>query len=447
MSEDTSDLESTTIRSRDRDAIIQSLQAGLVPRRGLQHIQVGRAKEVRAVTEDLDRIADGGSAVRFIIGEYGSGKTFFLNLMRSIALEKRLVTAHADLTPDRRFRSTSGHGRALYQQLARNLSTRATPDGGALRSIVERFIAEANREATSQDVPTEEVIRDRLDELSELVAGYAFTDIVTLYWEGYQENDDEQQHAALRWLRGEYDTKTEARKVLDERVPIIDDSNWYEMTKLLARFVDLAGYEGLLINIDEMVNLYKLSHTGARKSNYEKLLSIVNDGMQGQTVGLGFLFAGTPDFLTDTKRGLYSYDALKTRLAESTFASDELVDMSGPVIRLSSLTQEDMFVLLQKLRHIHAGGDPENYVIPDEALEAFMQHCNEQIGAAYFQTPRNTIKEFLSFLAILEQNPEVSWEGLIGEIEVESEGIDTSQTEESESAGDDEGDDLAGFKL
>jgi len=447
MSEDTSDLEATTIRLRDRDAIIQSLQAGLVPRRGLQHIQVGRAKEVKAVTEDLDRIADGGSAVRFVIGEYGSGKTFFLNLMRSIALEKRLVTAHADLTPDRRFRSTSGHGRALYQQLARNLSTRATPDGGALRSIVERFIAEANREASSQDVPTEEVIRDRLDELSELVAGYAFTDIVTLYWKGYQENDDELQHAALRWLRGEYDTKTEARNVLDERVPIIDDSNWYEMTKLLARFVDLAGYEGLLINLDEMVNLYKLSHTGARKSNYEKLLSIVNDGLQGQTVGLGFLFAGTPDFLTDTKRGLYSYDALKTRLAETTFASDGLVDMSGPVIRLSSLTQEDMFVLLQKLRHIHAGGDPENYLIPDEALEAFMQHCNEQIGAAYFQTPRNTIKEFLSFLAILEQNPEVSWEGLIGEIEVESEAIDTSQTEESESAGDDEGDDLAGFKL
>lgn len=447
MSNDTSDLDATTIRQRDRDAIVQSLQAGLVPRRGLQHIQVGRAKEVKAVTEDLDRIADGGSAVRFIIGEYGSGKTFFLNLMRSIALEKRLVTAHADLTPDRRFRSTSGHGRALYQQLARNLSTRATPDGGALQSIVERFIAEANREATGQDIPTEEVIRDRLDELSELVAGYAFADIVALYWEGYQENDDELQHAALRWLRGEYETKTEARKVLDRRVPIIDDSNWYEMTKLLARFVDLAGYEGLLINLDEMVNLYKLSHTGARKSNYEKLLSIVNDGLQGQTVGLGFLFAGTPDFLTDTKRGLYSYDALKTRLAESTFASDELVDMSGPVIRLSSLTQEDMFVLLQKLRHIHAGGDPENYVVPDEAVEAFMRHCNEQIGAAYFQTPRNTIKEFLSFLAILEQNPEVSWEELIGDIDVEAEGIEPSQTEESESAEDVEGDDLAGFNL
>jgi len=215
--------------------------------------------------------------------------------MRSIALEKRLVTAHADLTPDRRFRSTSGHGRALYQQLARNLSTRATPDGGALRSIVERFIAEANREATSQDVPTEEVIRDRLDELSELVAGYAFTDIVTLYWEGYQENDDEQQHAALRWLRGEYDTKTEARKVLDERVPIIDDSNWYEMTKLLARFVDLAGYEGLLINIDEMVNLYKLSHTGARKATMRNCYRSSMTGCKAKRSVLAF-FCGNTGF-------------------------------------------------------------------------------------------------------------------------------------------------------
>lgn len=451
MSENNSDttINETTIRPKNREAIVQSLQAGLVPRRGLQHIQVGRAQEVKAVTEDLDRIADGGSAVRFIIGEYGSGKTFFLNLMRTVALEKRLVTAHADLTPDRRFRSSSGHGRALYQQLARNLSTRATPDGGALRSIVERFIAEANREANNRAIPTEEVIRERLDELSELVAGYAFTDIIALYWEAYQNNDDELQHAALRWLRGEYETKTEARRELDKRVPIIDDSNWYEMTKLMARFVNLAGYEGLLINIDEMVNLYKLSHTRARKSNYEKLLSIVNDGLQGQTVGLGYLFAGTPDFLTGSKRGLYSYEALKTRLSESTFASDDLVDMSGPVIRLSNLTQEDMYVLLQNLRHVHAGGDPDKYVVPDEALEVFMQHCNKQIGAAYFQTPRNTIKEFLSFLSILNQNPGVSWEELLDDIEIEPEVGESTQTQriETESAETDEGDDLADFEL
>lgn len=440
-------LEKTTIRPRDRDAIVQSLQAGLVPRRGLQYIQVGRAQEVKAVTEDLDRIADGGSAVRFIIGEYGSGKTFFLNLIRTIGLEKGLVTAHADLTPDRRLRSTSGHGRALYRQLAQNVSTRTTPDGGALRSIVERFIADANQEAGNRGVPTEEVIRERLYELSELAAGYAFTDIVARYWEGYQENNDEVQHTALRWLRGEYDTKTEAKNELGRRIPIIDDSNWYEMLKLLAQFVNLAGYEGLLVNLDEMVNLYKLSHGGARQSNYEKLLSIVNDGLQGQTVGLGFLFAGTPDFLTDSKRGLYSYEALRSRLSESTFASDELIDMSGPVIRLSNLTQEDMYVLLQNLRHVHAGGDPEKYAVPDEALEAFMKHCYEQVGSAYFQTPRNTIKEFLSFLAILEQNPSVSWEDLIGDIDIDRDTGNTTHGTETESTGDDGEDDLANFEL
>ena len=429
-------MEKSAISDAKREAILQSLQAGLVPRRGLHHIQVGRAKEVKAVSDDIDRIANGGSAVRFIIGEYGSGKTFFLNLTRTIALEKGLVTAHADLTPDRRLRSTSGHGRALYQALSRNLSTRASPNGGALRSIVERFIAEADREARNREISTEEVIREYLDDLSELVGGYGFTDVIAAYWTGYREDKDELQHAALRWLRGEYGTKTEARKDLGARVPIIDDSNWYEMTKLMARFVNLAGYEGLLVNLDEMVNLYKLSHTGARESNYETLLSIVNDGIQGQAVGLGYIFAGTPDFLTDTKRGLYSYEALKSRLAESTFASDDIVDLSGPVIRLSSLSQEDMYVLLQKLRHVHAGGDPENYIIPDEALEAFMKHCYEQVGAAYFQTPRNTIKEFVSFLAILNQNPQLTWDELIGEIEVEDETsasleVDESQTTET----------------
>lgn len=438
------------IRSRERDAIIQTLKAGLVPRRGLQHIQVGRVREVKAVTEDLDRIADGGSAVRFIIGDYGSGKTFFLNLIRTIALEKRLVTAHADLTPERRLHSTGGHARSLYNQLIHNLSTRATPDGGALRSIVQRFISTARSEAGRQEVTTDQVIRDRLRDISELVGGYDFADVIAKYWEGHREGDEVLEDAAIRWLRGEYGTKTEARKALGVRT-IIDDSNIYETLKLMARFVRLAGYEGLLVNLDEMVNLYKISHGVARKNNYEKLLSIVNDGLQGEAVGLGFLFAGTPDFLTDPRRGVYSYNALKSRLAENTFATEDLVDMSGPVIRLSSLTQEDMYVLLQNLRHVYAGGDPDEYLVPDEALKAFMQHCYERIGAAYFQTPRNTIKGFLGMLAILEQNPGTSWRDLIGDIQIDPDRDpheDVGEGEEAESKPGGDGDDeLASFEL
>jgi hypothetical protein len=439
--------QTTDIRARDRDAIIQSLRTGLVPRRGLQHIQVGRSKEVKAVTEDLNRIADGGSAVRFIIGDYGSGKTFFLNLMRTIAMEKRLVTAHADLTPERRLQSSQGKARALYNELIHNLSTRASPDGGALRSIVQRFVATARAEATKEDVPTEHVIRQRLREISELVGGYDFAEVIATYWEAHQEGDEVLEDASIRWLRGEFGTKTEARKAVGVRT-IIDDSNIYQALKLLARFVRLAGYEGLLVNLDEMVNLYKISHGTARKTNYEKLLSIVNDGLQGEAVGLGFLFGGTPDFLTDPRRGVYSYEALKSRLSENTFASGDLVDMTGPVTRLSNLTQEDMYVLLQNLRNVYAGGDPDNYLVPDEALQAFMEHCYERVGASYFQTPRNTIKAFLGMLAVLEQNPETSWEDLVGEIEIEpnrepgaaDQGEDDK--EESDSAGDDELTDL-----
>lgn len=440
--------EKTEIRDRERDAIVQSLRAGLVPRRGLQHIQVGRSKEVKAVTEDLDRIADGGSAVRFIIGDYGSGKTFFLNLMRTIAMEKRLVTAHADLTPERRLQSSQGKARALYNELIHNLSTRASPDGGALRSIVQRFVATARAEAAKDDVSTEHIIRERLREISELVGGYDFAEVIATYWEAHQEGDEILEDAAIRWLRGEFGTKTEARKAVGVRT-IIDDSNIYQNLKLLARFVRLAGYEGLLVNLDEMVNLYKISHGTSRKTNYEKLLSIVNDGLQGEAVGLGFLFGGTPDFLTDPRRGVYSYEALKTRLAENTFASGDLVDMTGPVIRLSNLTQEDMYVLLQNLRHVSAGGDPENYLVPDEALQAFMEHCYERVGAAYFQTPRNTIKAFLGMLAVLEQNPGTSWEDLLSDIEIEADrepgtvqlGED-GREEEPDPVGDDELTDL-----
>lgn len=405
------------IRARERDAIVQTLKGGLVPRRGLQYIQVGRAREIKAVAEDLDRIADGGSAVRFIIGDYGSGKTFFLNLARTIAMEKRLVTAHADLTPERRLHSTSGHARSLYTQLIHNLSTRATPDGGALRSIVQRFVSTARSEAAQKEVATDQIIHERLRDISELVGGYAFAEVIGKYWEAHRDGDEILEDAAIRWLRGEYGAKTEARKALDVRT-IIDDSNVYETLKLMARFTRLAGYEGLLVNFDEMVNLYKIPHGVARRNNYEKLLAIVNDGLQGEAVGLGFLFAGTPDFLSDPRRGVYSYDALKSRLAENTFATGDLVDVSGPVIRLSNLTQEDMYVLLQNLRYVWAGGDPASDLVPDEALKAFMEHCYERIGAAYFQTPRNTIKEFLGMLSVLEQNPGTSWQDLVGNIHV-----------------------------
>ena len=408
------------IRPRDRDAVIQSLLAGVVPRVGQQHIQVGRADEVTALVRDIDRIADGGSAIRFAIGDYGAGKSFFLNLVRSIALERKLVTVHADLSPGRRLHATGGQARSLYAELMRNLSTRARPDGGAMPSVVERFITESLNVARSRDVNPEIVIRERLTELQELTGGYDFAEVIAAYWRAHDTGNEQMNADVVRWLRGEFATRTDARAALGVRT-IIDDGGFYDHLKLFARFVRLGGFSGLLVCLDEMVNLYKLSNTQARNSNYEQVLRILNDCLQGSAAGLGFVLGGTPDMLLDTRRGLYSYSALQSRLAENPFATAGLVDYSGPVLRLANLSQEDMFVLLQKLRHVFAGGDPNAHLVPDEALTAFMNRCASRVGDAYFRTPRTTIKEFVSLLTVLEQNPGVNWSDLIDRVEIATE--------------------------
>lgn len=405
------------IRPRERDAIIQSLRAGVVPRTGQQHIQVGRVEEVKALLTDLERIGDGGSGIRFVIGEFGSGKTFFLYLIRSIALEKKLVTLHADLNPDRRLHATGGQARALYQELVRNLSTRSKPDGGALASVVERFVTSAIETARERNIKPDDVIRERLASLAEMVNGYDFGQVIAAYWKGHDTGNEALRADAVRWLRGEFTTRTDARAALGVRT-IIDDGNIYDQLKLLARFVRLAGFSGLLVCCDELVNLYKMANTRARNTNYEQILRILNDCLQGSVEGLAFLMGGTPEFLLDTRKGLYSYPALQSRLAQNLFLKDGLVDYSGPVLRLANLSPEDLYVLLGRLRHVYAAGDPQRYLMPDEGLQAFMQHCAQTIGDAYFRTPRSTVTAFVNLLAVLEQNPGVSWKQLLDQVKI-----------------------------
>ncbi|ODJ94103.1 ATP-binding protein [Pseudomonas viridiflava] len=407
----------STIRARDRDAVIQSLRAGVVPRVGQHLIQVGRVGELDALIKDINRLAEGGSAFRIVIGEYGAGKTFFLNLVRGIAMERKLVTLHADLNPDRRLHASGGQARSLYAELAKNMSTRTKPDGGALQGIVEKFISQAKTEAKSKGIESEAVIRQYLAELTEMVNGYDFAEVIAAYCRGFEDGNEQLKADAIRWLRGEFTTKTDARAALGVRT-CIDDASIYDQLKLLSRFVRLAGFGGLMVCLDELVNLYKLANTQARNANYEQILRILNDSLQGSTDGLGFVLGGTPEFLMDTRRGLYSYPALQSRLAENTFAKAGYVDLSGPVIRLTSLTPEDFYVLLQNLRNVYACGDPEKYLLPDEALPIFIDHCGQRLGEAYFRTPRTTITAFINLLAVLDQNPGTHWRTLLDAVEI-----------------------------
>ena len=385
------------ITERDRAAILSSLGAGVVPRVGLPHIQVGRKAEVTAMLGDLERVENGSAGVRFIVGRFGSGKTFFVYLMQTVALEKKFVVAKADITTERRLSASGGQARSLFSELMKNVATKGKPDGGALANIVERWVGsiaeELSASGNNADAVTNE-IKKRLQPLQDLVCGYDFSHVLGQYYKGFATGNDGLRASAIRWLRGEYTTKTEARSDLGVR-SIIDDDSFYDYLKLFAKFVRIAGHAGLIVCLDELVVLsHRLNSRISRNNNYEAILRIINDCLQGSVEGLGFMFAATEECLTDKRRGLFSYEALATRLADNRFAGNGLVDLSGPVLRLAPLTPEDCYVLLHNIRHVQALGDASRYLLPDDGIVSYLGSCQGSNGSGLFPNPTRNRQGF-----------------------------------------------------
>lgn len=437
------------IRNKEREIIIQSLRSGVVPKMGLHHIQVGRSEEIKSFVRDIQNVSEGGSSFRFVIGEYGSGKTFFLSLIRSIALEKGLVTMHADLSPFKRLHGSQGQARHLLSELISSLSTRTRQDGNALENILERFISVVKEEVSLTQKSFSFVVATLLKDMSDIPGGYNFIKVINAYCEAYEEDDDFLKSKALKWLRAEYTTKKDSYVDLGVR-EFISDKSLLNTIKLYCLLVRKAGYNGLMVCMDELVNLYKITNTVSRNANYEEILRMLNDTLQGSFSSLGFIMGGTPEFLTDHRRGLYSYEALRSRLTENTFASQlGLMDYNTTVLRLASLTKEELYVLLQNLRHVFAYGDTKKYLVPDPALNAFLVHCSKKIGDSYFRTPRTTIKSFLDMLSLLEQYPQYKWSDILESVNIEKDreesGINTDIGHSQ--IGKDIDDEFASFKL
>lgn len=411
-----------TINRRESAALINSLTAGVVPRIGLRHIAVGRQGEVNAFLQDLSTIEDGGAAFRFVCGQYGSGKSFLLQTIRNNAMERSFVVMDADLSPERRLTGAGGQGLATYRELIQHLSTRTRPEGSALESILQKWIASMQTAIAKEenlqvnDLALIKAVSDKiaevLSELSEMAYGFAFSNVIDSYWKGMKNGDDALKTSALRWLRGEYANKTEAKRELPVD-SIIDDQNWYEFLKLFALFVKKAGYKGLLVFIDEGVNLYKINHKQARDSNYEKVLTIFNDTMQGKAEYIGVFMSGTPQFIYDERRGLFSYEALRSRLADNRFAIKGFVDFTSPVIKLEQLTPEEIYLLLERLCELHSSHYSYEIVLGQKELTTFLNMVLGRLGADQLLTPREVTRDFLGLLNILYQNPGTTFDELI----------------------------------
>ena len=410
------------IPKRIAQTLINSLKGGVVPRLGLPYITVGRAAEIDALLRDVEIIADGGASFRFITGKYGSSKSFLLQTIRSYVMAKNFVVVDADLSPERRLQGTRGQGLATYKELIRNMSTKTKPEGGALSLILDRWISNVQQETVAEsglglaDPQLGKLVERKISaviySLNEMVHGFDFARLLTLYYQAHMSADDGTKAKVLKWFRGEYATKTEARQELGVNIVITDD-DWYEYLKLFACFLKQAGYAGMLILIDELVNIYKIPNAITRQYNYEKILTMYNDTMQGKAQNLGIILCGTPQCMEDPRRGVYSYEALRSRLAEGHFAGEHR-DLLSPVIRLQPLTYEEMLILVEKLAQIHAELYDYRQIVAQQDLVDFIQIEFGRIGADVHITPREVIRDFIEVLDILCQNPGLKVRQLLG---------------------------------
>ena len=415
--------EGIKVPKRILNTLLASLSAGVVPRTGAPYIAIGRKEEIASLLSGLETVAEGGAAVRFLIGRYGSGKSFLIQLTRGYALERDFLTADADLSPERRLCGGADYGLATYRELMRNLASRAAPDGGALPLVLSRHFSAMRTELASTGILPENPefetklrakIYAALADLENGVGGFDFARVLGEYYIASMIDDTAKKSACLRWLRGEFANKTEARRELGFAVSVvIDDDNWYDFIKLWATFAVRLGYRGLVLYIDECVNLFKIPNRISREANYEKLLAIFNDTLQGRASGLGVIFGGTPQFLEDTRRGLFSYEALRSRLADSRFAEQGYTTLSTPVIRLRRLSDDELLALITRLTRLHAqsvGG--EELATPEEMM-AFLEAALRRAGAEEMVTPREIIRDYLTFLQILHENPNLDFATLL----------------------------------
>ena len=380
--------------------ILNSLKGGVVPRIGLPYITVGREVEIRALLTDLSLIADGGASFRFLVGRYGAGKSFLLQTIRTHAMGEGFVVADADLSPERRLQGGQGQGLATYRELIRNISTKTRPEGGALNLILDRWVA-------SCADADESAVNAQLAPLEEMVHGFDFARMLRRYRAAVSEGDEEAMSRVTKWIRGEYRTKSEARAELGSST-IISDDDWYGYVKLIARFLVCSGYKGMLVLIDELVNLYKIPNAITRQYNYEKILTMYNDTLQGKAQYLGMIMGGTPTSIEDRRRGVFSYEALRSRLAQGRFAREDLKDMLAPIIRLQPLTYEELLVLIEKLMQIHAGYFGWTPTLTENDLVDFLKIEFGRVGADTHLTPREVIRDFIELLDILCQNPDAN---------------------------------------
>lgn len=417
----------TRINPKEASTIIKSLEAGVVPDIGLGHLLVGRKAEVDELIKILSHIEDGDSDLRFWVGDFGSGKSFMLKTIENLALSKNFVVSTIDLNPSRRFYATDRKAVNLYSTVLENIRTKNLRSGNVIESIIEQWISTIFKNLSDEkgyDLKElmagfyrDEVIGIILETLSRFEAvglSYELGQAISKYYEGFITGDRILKLKAIRWIRGDITTKTEAKKELGIN-EIINDDNYFEAIKNLAELFREIGYQGFVINFDEAVNLYKLPHSTTRQRNYEKILNIYNECKSNLAKGLFINLAATRKTVFDESRGLASYGALKGRLGTEASMDSDFINTNKTVLGLKVLSDEEIYTLLENLVSIYNIHYKTKIDFTSDQIVTYMEGQLNRPGADEFLTPRAVIKDFIEILDIKRQNPDAEISDLLRE--------------------------------
>ena len=401
------------VPKRTLNTLMNAISSGVVPRRGLEYIAVGRKKETQTFVNDLDDTADGGGAFRFISGRFGNGKSFMTQMVRNYAMDKGFVVMDADLAINRRITGSKGEGVNTYRELVKNTAYRTRPEGGAVEPILQEWAESLCDELGGRDAVTldgvRHIVRQKTADMASMQYYRDFATVLSQYVYSYLT--DQEDDPAIRWLKGEYDLKSTVRKDLGVST-LVDDSDWYEIIKLWTRLFVTLGYKGMVVFLDEAVVLYKLQNKVSRSNNYERLLTMFNDIMQGKSSYLSMYVCGTPEFIQDPNRGLYSYEALKSRLVSGRYENG-YDNYLGPVINLRPLSNEEIFVLLRTIRDLHEQKYDYESEVDDAKLEVYLKKVLSGNVSSSLVTPREITRDLISLLDTLHQNPQARFSKLI----------------------------------
>lgn len=384
------------------ESIINALKNGNVPPEGVGEICVGRERELEEFDKIFSKVKDGAAVTRFLNGEFGSGKSFFLKLLEERALADNFVVAKVTLSRDVPFNKFE----VVYRSIVASLRCKT---GTSLEHIIEKWTTQLRMMAlreTTDPYQQERIVIDNINNDLKEVRKHAttFAAAIENYYKLSARGDQETAKYAMAWLSGEKNIPYTIKRQFGVKGDI-DRENAFKYLEALSSFLMALKYSGLIILIDEAEHIMTLHTKKLRDTAYDYMRFIYDECSLGRFHNTLFIFAGTPEFFEDPKMGVPSYTALNERIED--VLNTEFKDLRKPIIRLDGFKKDNLMELSDRLISMHEEVYEWEAKPVRESLDGIIARHEANAELTGYISPRNFVKSFISVLDVVQQNPEL----------------------------------------